>query len=140
MYLSATETQIMKLQSKSTRVKAPAYNHPGPQASTQSTAHDVVSPNPQGRDAAECRRVKGFLKCKEYKKVGTLNTRTLKEEYKRKELANIFNKINLSILAISDHKIVHSEDANIGSWKIALSSQQVHGETLKVQPLEEWEL
>ena len=100
----------MKLQSKSTRVKAPAYNHPRHQVSTPSTVHDVVSPNPQGRDAADCRRVKGFLTCKEHKQVGTLNTRTLKDEYKRKELANIFNKVNLSILAISDHKIVHTKD------------------------------
>ena len=109
----------MKLRPRSTRVKAPANNCPAPQASTPSTVNDVVSPNPQGRDATDCRKVKGFLTCKAHRQVGTLNTRTLSEEYKRKELANIFNKVNLSILAISDHKIVHTKDDDkIKYWKL----------------------
>ena len=109
----------MKLRPRSTRVKAPANIRPAPQASTPSTAHDVVSPNPQGRDAADRRKDKGFLTCKEHKQVGTLNTRTLSEEYKRKELANIFNRVKLSILGITDHKIVHTKDDDaVKYWKL----------------------
>ena len=48
-----------------------------------------------------------------------MNTRTLSEEYRRKELANIFSKINLSILTISDHKLVHSKDDDeVKYWKL----------------------
>ena len=100
----------MKLRPRSTRVKAPDKINPLPKASTPSTANDATSSKPLGRDAADCRKVKGLLTCKAYKQVGTLNTRTLSEEYRRKELVEIFNKVNLTILAISDHKIVHGRD------------------------------
>ena len=68
---------------------------------------------------ADRRKVKGFLNCKTNKQVGTLNTRTIKDEGKRLELVNIFKQLNLSILAISDHKIVHKkEDGQIKYWKL----------------------
>ena len=51
--------------------------------------------------------------------MGTLNTRTLKEEAKRLELVNIFKQLDLAILAISDHKIVHNaDDDQVKFWKI----------------------
>ena len=109
----------MKLRPRSTRVKAPAKTNPLPKASTPSTTNDATSSNPSGRGAADCQKVKGLLTCKANKLVGTLNTRTLSEEFRRKELANIFNKVKLTILTISDHKIVHGKDDDkIKYWKL----------------------
>ena len=109
----------MKLRPRSTRVKAPANNRPFPQASTQRTDDDATPSNPHGRGAADRQKEKGFLTCKDTKQVGTLNTRTLNDEGKRMELATVFKQIGLSVLTVSDHKIVHGkEDGDIKYWKI----------------------
>ena len=50
-----------------------------------------------------------LLSCKNVTKVAAQNVRSLFHQSKRDELACAFNKANLNILGIVDHKLVHDE-------------------------------
>ena len=63
---------------------------------------------------AECRNDKSgnnnLLSCKNVTNVATHNVRSLRNQGKSDELAFAFNKANLNILGIVDHKLVHEEE------------------------------
>ena len=42
-------------------------------------------------------------------KIGTLNTRTIKEDYKREKLFHLIEKSSIAILGIQEHRILHTE-------------------------------
>ena len=41
--------------------------------------------------------------------IGTLNVRTVREQYKRIELASLFLESRVSVLGVQEHQIVHEE-------------------------------
>ena len=108
---------ITKTHENSTRVNGPANTIPVVRARpTHSMTNggaslNSIGSNPIGREEAEGKN-KGntLLSCKTYVQVATFNTRTIRTEDKRLELANNFNKCKLDILGIVDHKIVHEDD------------------------------
>ena len=65
---------------------------------------------------AECRNKKSgnnnLLSCKNITNVATHNVRSLHNQGKSDELAFAFNKANLNILGIVDHKLVHEEEGD----------------------------
>ena len=42
-------------------------------------------------------------------KIGTLNTRTIKEDYKKEKLFHLIEKSSIAILGIQEHRILHTE-------------------------------
>ena len=57
--------------------------------------------------------------------VGTLNVRTLREQYKRNELATCFQNSGVGILGIQEHRIVHSSEIeyqNLGNCTLITAS------------------
>ena len=79
---------------------------------TSQEVNDVISPNPSnGRDITDSSiGVRTYLfKCKKQITASTLNVRTLRESYKKEELAvNLIDK-NIGILGIQEHRIIHQE-------------------------------
>ena len=73
---------------------------------------DCIPPNLKGSGIHDVvNKAKGrLLSCKQYNYVTTLNARTLRLDYKREELVNIFRTQSIAILGIVDHKIVHKKE------------------------------
>ena len=95
-----------------TRVRVPNSQTPSLDTATSQEVNDVVSPNPPtGRDITDCSiGVRTcLLICKKQITASTLNVKTLRESYKREELAvNLIDK-NIGILDIQEHRIIHQE-------------------------------
>ena len=88
----------MNSQIRSTRVRAPDYHSQNVEAgSTRCRMNDVTSSKPIGREVAEEGRSKekSLVSCKTYRHFGTLNCRTLRENWKREELAYNFVRSTL---------------------------------------------
>ena len=103
----------------STRVSAPAITQPevdnacsGVISSGTNDAAQCTSPETcvANRKSNKSGNQNNLLSCKNVTKVATQNVRTLRHQGKRDELACAFNKANLNILGIVDHKLVHSEE------------------------------
>jgi len=74
--------------------------------------NDDTSSNPTGRDISDnVNKGNKLMNCKKQIQIRTFNARTLRKDDKRRQLTNNFNKCNLDILGIVDHKIVHEEEA-----------------------------
>ena len=52
---------------------------------------------------------KNIVKCTDFTYIGTLNVRTIRLEYKQRELAHRFASSGLEMMAIQEHRIVHAE-------------------------------
>ena len=56
------------------------------------------------------RKGTGLVTCRKRTYIGTLNVRTIREQYKRAELASLFLKSNIAVLGVQEHRIVHNEE------------------------------
>ena len=54
-----------------------------------------------------------IVSCKRAAQVGTFNIRTAREQHKRIELAELFSRSKLHILALQEHRVVHAEPTRI---------------------------
>lgn len=106
----------------STRVQAPAITQPevdnacsgvnsaGTNDAAQcNSSENCVADRKNNKSSNQKNKIK-LLSCKNVTKVATQNVRSLRNQGKRDELAYAFNKANLNILGIVDHKLVHSEE------------------------------
>ncbi|MEM7019132.1 MAG: hypothetical protein AAF512_17545 [Pseudomonadota bacterium] len=98
----------------STRVSAPDITQPevNDASSENFESNDAARVNPSGPRAVDRRSNKSgnnLLNCKNETHVATINVRTLRHQGKTDELAYAFNKANLDILGVVDHKLVHDE-------------------------------
>ena len=105
--------------SYSTRVSAPAITQPevdnACSGGISSSTNDAAQANSQETRVVNSKSNKSgnqnnLLSCKNVIKVATQNVRSLFHQGKRDELACAFNKANLNILGIVDHKLVHEEE------------------------------
>ena len=55
----------------------------------------------------------GVISCRSETVVGTLNVRTVREYFKRLELATLFLRSQLTVLGIQEHRVVHDEEIKI---------------------------
>ena len=55
----------------------------------------------------------GVISCRSETVVGTLNVRTVREYFKRLELATLFLRSKLAVLGIQEHRVVHDEEIKI---------------------------
>ena len=101
----------------STRVQAPNTNLreerqfddlPDLKPSLGGSDNDVL-PIPTDQD----RKSKGLVTCRKVTFIGTLNVRTVREQYKRIELASLFLRSNVAVLGVQEHRIVHEEEIRI---------------------------
>ena len=107
----------------STRVSAPNFN-----GDCEPTVYDVATLKLPGRGVeTDSRRTlrqpiiykdkipkkSSIMSCKSHTLIGTLNVRTIREQYKRLELANTFLSSKIEILGIQEHRIVHQEKIKI---------------------------
>ena len=103
-----------------TRVKVPTTTLSAVEASsmTMRTNDDVLS-NPGGErgksgrsmfDRDSNKAVSQPINCKDITNVSFQNVRTIREQHKRIEIANLFNTNKINIMGIADHKIVHSDE------------------------------
>ena len=100
-----------------TRVQAPNTNLveerqlddlPDLKPSLGGSDNDVLSiPTQQDRKG------KGLVTCTKVTRIGTLNVRTVREQYKRIELASLFLRSNVVVLGVQEHRIVHDEEIRI---------------------------
>ena len=100
-----------------TRVQAPNTNlveerqiddSPDLKPSLGGSVDDVLSiPTQQDRIG------KGLVTCRKVTLIGTLNVRTIREQYKRMELASLFLRSNVVVLGVQEHRIVHDEEIRI---------------------------
>ncbi|XP_072039049.1 craniofacial development protein 2-like [Amphiura filiformis] len=99
----------------STRVKAPANLPAGEALHINCGSHDVGTSNPTGRVATDGGISRGaqFLKCKKPINIATMNTRTLKNPHKQLELCALAKKYRIEVLAIQEHRIVHSDNSEL---------------------------
>ncbi|XP_072016984.1 uncharacterized protein [Amphiura filiformis] len=107
----------MMVKTKSTRVKAPANLPAGEALHINCGSHDVGTSNPTGRVATDGGISRGaqFLKCKKPINIATstMNTRTLKNPHKQLELCALAKKYRIEVLAIQEHRIVHSDNSEL---------------------------
>ena len=54
-----------------------------------------------------------IVSCKRAAQVGTFNIRTAREQHKRIEIAELFSRSKLHILALQEHRVVHAEPTRI---------------------------
>lgn len=127
---SAIRKAEMKLLN-STRVRAPnsdhvevrqLYDSVGLKPITGGSDDDVLS-TPTLQDGTDQRKMKkkseencgsiGVVSCRNRVNIGTLNVRTIREHYKRVELAKLFLDSNIAVLGVQEHRIVHDEEIRI---------------------------
>lgn len=98
----------MKYNNNSTRVKAPANKPDNPTGPIQ---HDVgPSLKPQGRGGSENSGRDRFIDCKRLTMFSTMNVRTIRKDSVREELAFNFEKQQIDVLGIQEHRIVHDDE------------------------------
>ena len=103
----------MTVQTRSTRVKAPAK--PRFQARTKQAAslyNDVSSSTPPGRvdtDIDPRKKSPKFLKTTTEMRITTFNACTLTKEFYMEEMLNSISKQNLQLTSIQEHRIFHEE-------------------------------
>ena len=104
----------METKPRSTRVKAPTRIIPDVDATSKPRSNDNLLLNPDnGRSKFDSKDGAGKKKLTSYKKgtnISTYNTRTIRLESKRLELAKNFTSNGVDVLGIVDHKIVHDEE------------------------------
>ncbi|KAL5259160.1 hypothetical protein ACHWQZ_G009574 [Mnemiopsis leidyi] len=115
----------------STRVRAPnsdhvevrqIYDSVGLKPITGGSDDDVLS-TPTLQDGTDQRKMKkkseencgsiGIVSWRNGVNIGTLNVRTIREHYKRVELAKLFLDSNIAVLGVQEHRIVHDEEIRI---------------------------
>ena len=112
----------------STRVQAPADSIAGivdridELAALNSVPEGVVEDRPvtldQKNNPKKYQKIlKPILSCKNDSFIGTLNVRTVRENYKRLELAKCFTGSGLKLLGIQEHRVVHEEDIKIERFR-----------------------
>ena len=77
--------------------------------------NDSVASNPSGSAAPEVLQVptiknKPILKPRRFTRVATLNVRTAREDWRLNELIHQMDSFNISIVAIQEHRRVHSDE------------------------------
>ena len=100
----------MVTRQNNTRVRVPNFQRPSLDTATSQEVNDVVSPNPPNQRDITDHSISVRTHLLKYKKqitASTLNVRTVRESYKREELAvNLIDK-NIGILGIQEHRIIH---------------------------------
>ena len=108
----------------STRVQAPNFNHVG---SRHPDDLAILNPDKGGMGNDDMstlehlgdienqkihkkKKSMGIVSCRRDTSVGTLNVRTIRESFKRLELAALFVKSQISVLGVQEHRIVHDEE------------------------------
>jgi exonuclease III len=74
--------------------------------------NDTVSLNPSGQESVDnstTGKVKNFLRCKKEINIASLNTRTLRGTKEQLELSENMKKMNIQIMGIQEHRIVHPD-------------------------------
>ena len=98
---------------RNTRVKVPALSSASVNAPSgwNPRPNDEMPLNSSERSISDCTNTAGkqFINCKQLTNISCQNVRTLRSKARQLELANLVIKQNISILGISDHKIVHEE-------------------------------
>ena len=107
---------IMMAKTKSTRVKAPANLPAGEALHINCGNHDVgtyLEANWKVATDGGISRGAQFLKCKKTINIATMNTRTLKTPHKQLELCALAKKYRIEVIAIQEHRIVHSDNSEL---------------------------
>ena len=78
-------------------------------------SNDSVASNPSGSAAPEVLQVptnkkQSIMKPRRYTRVATLNVRTAREDWRLNELIHQMDSYNISIVAIQEHRRVHSDE------------------------------
>ena len=79
--------------------------------------NDSVASNPSGSAAPEVLQVptrknkkQSIMKPRQYTQIATLNVRTAREDWRLNELIHQMDSYNISIVAIQEHRRVHSDE------------------------------
>ncbi|KAL5253694.1 hypothetical protein ACHWQZ_G013463 [Mnemiopsis leidyi] len=98
------------------------YDSVGLKPITGGSDDDVLS-TPTLQDGTDQRKMKkkseencgsiGVVSCRNRVNIGTLNVRTIREHYKRVELAKLFLDSNIAVLGVQEDRIVHDEEIRI---------------------------
>ena len=78
-----------------------------------STTRQPISTESQTRKHQKNMNINCIVSCKRAAQVGTFNIRTAREQHKRIELAELFSRSKLHILALQEHRVVHAEPTRI---------------------------
>ena len=125
----------MMMSHSNTRVKVPNLQDGSGRGSNDSTTLNLDQRGVGDDDSAFTpSSVQSYYKRKHQKKdgkalvgsnwntfIGTLNVRTIREDYKRLELATQFIRNGLEILGLQEHRIVHEEPIRIEHFKGGVS-------------------
>ena len=78
-------------------------------ALTPQLTKDKIKSKPKKKQKYKTPKKANILSCRSYNYIGTLNVRTIREDYKRMELSTLFGESGMEILGIQEHRIVHQD-------------------------------
>ena len=97
----------------SSRVKAPYFSSDSGCRGNYTAITEAISTESQTRKHQKNMNINCIVSCKRAAQVGTFNIRTAREQHKRIELAELFSRSKLHILALQEHRVVHAEPTRI---------------------------
>ena len=89
----------------------PNLGGPGDDVLSYPTQHNRISTEPVKKSSNSG----SVVSCSRKTFIGTLNVRTVREQYKRIELASLFLQSRVAVLGVQEHRIVHEEEIKIQS-------------------------